>query len=966
MADATPQALSKGAVIDSITIRGMEMVPAGTPVDVSAGHVEFGSFTLHATERRLLRDKVPVPLGSRALDILILLVANAGNVVTKQELIDRVWPGITIDDSALRVHIAGLRKILGESDEARYIVNVAGRGYSFVGQVRQAVYRPAAPYSVTPLRNGGQLPPSPASITGREADIDGILELLAHRRFVTVHGAAGIGKTTAAVAAANKLRDRFDDEILFLDLGIHGRGESVPDILAAALGQIVQSSAQIDNIIRHLRDRRMLLVFDCCEHVIESAAALAETIFENAPDVSILATSREPLHVEGEHVFALQPLSTPSEDMIVNSLNLLDYSAARLLVERAVAGGHQIELNDESARTIADICRKVDGIALALELTARRIGTHGLRETASLIDSHLSLSWPGRRTAMPRHQTLHATMDWGHGLLLRREQTVLRRLSIFVGPFTLAEAQAVAGTGDFDGSEVVEAMTQLVSKSLVIATPSENGVTYRLLDAMRVYAGIKLSESGERRIIAWQHASYYRRRLSADPMKLAMASDLVHLGNIRAALEWSFSDSGDTELGVRLAASSAYLFLVRSLLAECNSWSERALSVLPDHMRGTHDEMALCATLGRALMFVVGNDARVLRLIERALEIAETLEDDVREFQLLTVLHIFHRRAADFQQLLPLAERAEKVAARLASGDIKAAANVMLGASYHLIGRLAEAKASLDMALLRPPTPQDIRTNSLDLYSEAHFVLARNTWLQGFPDSCLDMLGEAERDTLKFPIVACNALILGATVHHFRQDWRAFEGHVDQLIQCSEEYCLNPYKSLASGFKGEVLFHRGEVEAGLGMIRDALARMRAEKFEIYASWLGCTLAEGMAARGHTDHALSISQEIIDRVTEGGSAFNMPEILRIKGEVLVKAGALREAEECFEQSIAAADRQGALSWRLRTATSLGRALFAQGRREGARHLLSETYSRFTEGFDTADLISAKLLLDELGT
>lgn len=923
--------------------------------------LEFGSFRLFPSERRLVRQGMTVPLGDRALDLLVILVENAGRMVSKQRLVAHVWPDTTVEESSLRAHIAALRKALGDGKDCkRYIANIAGRGYSFVHHVERVAGRGASKES------SGGLPGMPARMIGRENDRRAIETLLSSHRFVTIHGAGGIGKTTIALAVAHGCFDRFQDGVRFLDLGLHGKTEAVPDVLAAALGQVVQSDPT-SGIVDHLQPRRMLLVFDCCEHVIGSVAALAEAIFEGAPDIGILATSREPLRVEGEHVYPLPPLDFPSEGIAVTPGNLLDYSAPRFLVERAAAGGYRIEMGDADARIVADICRKVDGIALALELTARRIGTHGLRETASLLDNRFSLSWQGRRTAPPRHQTLHAMLDWGHELLLGRERAVLRRLSVFVGPFTLAEARAVAADGEITGGDVVEALAQLVSKSLVLVDSSETTTRYRLLDATCAYARTRLAESGEEAGTAFRHAHYYRELLSPESgtHETGMAG-IAHLGNVRAALEWCFSEAGDTELGLRLAAGSASLFLRRSLLTECIRWCERALAILPPGMRGTLCEMTLFAALGHALMFVAGNTGQTHGLIERALEIAEALGDDIHQFRLLGSLHVYYRRTGDFKKLLAIARKAEAVASSLADGTVIAAANVMVGVSHHLTGNLADARAALDMALLKPPMPRQTRATSLDLRSEAQFVLARNAWLQGFPDQSMLLLLAAEREEQEHPLATCHALILAAAVFHFRRDWEVFERYIDRLIQYADEYCLNPYKSVGAGFKGEMLLRRGDAEAGLGMIKDSLARMRMENFEIYASWLDCALAEGMAERGHLDQGLAIMNEVVVRTGRGGDVFNMPELLRIRGKLLAEAGAELQAEHCFRKSIAMADAQGALSWRLRTMTSFARLRSRQQRYDQGRTLLAETYARFTEGFDTGDLRAAKLLLDDLAT
>lgn len=484
--------------------------------------IAFGPFRLFPAERRLTRDGVLIPLGSRALDILVRLLQQAGHVVTKQELMAHAWPGMTVEEGNLRVHIASLRKALGEGKGgARYIANCTGRGYSFVAPTaRQDAQDDHAPAPEPVLDGSPSLPRPLTRLVGREGDVRAISELLAARRFVTLRGPGGIGKTRTALAVAHLQSGDFEHGSSFLDLSLLAVNGSVPEALASALGLAVQSGDPTPAIIEYLRERHLLLFLDCCEHVIESVANLAETIFHEAPQVSILATSREPLRADGEYGYALAPLQMPPAGVPLRADDLPKYPAARLFLERAIAGGHTMDISDDDARIIADICRKVDGIALALELTAGRISALGLRGTAALLDSQIQLSWRGRRTALPRHQSLQATLDWSHDLISEPERVVLRRLSVFAGPFTLDEAQAVGVHGSIDRLEIVDALAQLVSKSLVLADTSEQKAFYRLLGTTRAYARSKLDEAGEEADTMRRHAmlcSEKARSASAEP-----------------------------------------------------------------------------------------------------------------------------------------------------------------------------------------------------------------------------------------------------------------------------------------------------------------------------------------------------------------------------------------------------------------------------------------------------------------
>jgi len=455
---------------------------------------EFGPFCLFPSERRLVKQGEPVAIGSRALDLLILLVEQAGSVVTKRELMARVWPDITVEECSLRVHIASLRKALGDRQNgACYIANSAGRGYSFVGRTTRCdVLRDMAP--AMPFERATGLPRPSMRMIGRDEDVRAVSNLLATHRFVTIHGPGGIGKTSVSLAVAHSWFDRYEDGVCFLDLGL--RNCTIPEVLAFGLGLVTQSSNLTLSIIDYLRGRRMLLILDCCEHVVDSTATLAETIFQEAPQVSILATSREPLRAEGEHVYTLAPLQTPPGNSHVSAERLATYPAAELFLERAASAGQLSGLSDADAQIVADICCKVDGVPLAIELAASRVGTLGLRETAGLLDDQRQLRWQGRRTAPARHQSLHATLDWSYDLLTERERGALRRLSLLAGPFTLDDAQVAATEIGIDAAEFVEALAQLVNKSLIFADVSKEVTRYRFLSATRAYAQAKLAETG--------------------------------------------------------------------------------------------------------------------------------------------------------------------------------------------------------------------------------------------------------------------------------------------------------------------------------------------------------------------------------------------------------------------------------------------------------------------------------------
>jgi len=467
----------------------------------------FGRFRLLPGQQILLEDEKPVRLGSRALDILTMLVEHAGELVSKDELTARVWPGTFVEESSLRVHIAGLRRALGDGHAGnRYVANIPGRGYRFVAPVAASEeISPAAPKAPTtaPRHN---LPASLIRMIGRDAVIGTLSAALPRRRFMTIVGPGGIGKTTVALAVANGLIATYRDGVRYVDLASLTDPSLMPTMLAFVLGLPTRSGNQTPELIAFLANKKMLVVFDSCEHVVESAAALAVDLLKSAPGLSILATCREPLCAEGECVRRLTPLKVPPASRKLTATEALAFPAVQLFVERAIERLDTFELTDADAPIVAEICRKLDGIALAIELAAGRVDAFGLRELATLLNDRFRLLMRGRRTALRRHQTLSAALDWSYEFLQECERVVLRRLAVFDSYFTLESAIAVAGDSKIAMLDVVDALANLVANSLVTADIGSDVVHYRLLETTRVYLRGKLAESGELGRVTQRHA----------------------------------------------------------------------------------------------------------------------------------------------------------------------------------------------------------------------------------------------------------------------------------------------------------------------------------------------------------------------------------------------------------------------------------------------------------------------------
>jgi predicted ATPase/DNA-binding winged helix-turn-helix (wHTH) protein len=942
------------------------------------GSVSFGPFRLTAEERLLEKAGAPLQLGGRALDLLIALVDRAGEVVTRNELISRVWPNVTVDETSLRVHVAGLRKALGDGIAgARYVTNVPGRGYCFVAPISRSDAPKRLPgLEATKSDQAHRLPARLMRMIGRDETVGAISAELAARRFITIVGPGGLGKTTVAVSVGHALLREFDGAVSFVDLGSISDPLLVPSQLATALGLLAQSDNLIPGLIAFLRDKRMLLILDGCEHVIGTAATLAEVIFEQTEEIHVLATSREALRIEGEHVHRLAPLECPPGTDTLTAAESLAFPAARLFSDRASANSDRFVLRDDNAPIVARICRKLDGIALAIELAASRVDAHGVEGVEAMLDSKLSLLWHGRRTAPPRHQTLNAAIEWSYELLADAERSALWSLAVFAGPFSMEAAQAVAREHSAETDEIAEVIANLVTKSL-IASESQggSGVRYRLLDTTRTYLQAKLSGAAEAHIVARRHAEYLRtllERIGAQGPAFAEArgfgAHAEHVSNVRVALEWSFSEHGDAGLGIALAAAAAPLFLEMSLLAECRRWTEKALTAHAEVEGDPRSEMELQAAFGLSRLFTEGNSPPALDTLKRALELAEAIGEFGPQLRLIGSVHLFYTRIADFRGSVEIAQQALAVATKMGDPAALAVAEWAMGSSRHLFGDQAMAVIHCQSAVPRQDVSMrvDVMRSGFDHRIRGLVTLARAQWLSGAVDEAADMArySVSEAEALEHPVTVCISLIYAVSVLLWRGDWPDAEALIERLIADTAKYSLGPYHAVGLAMRGELAVRRGDAEAAIPVLSGPLQTMRSGRHDVLTSAFTRALAEAMAMTGRLDEALTTIKGAISDADRRGGSYDVPEMLRLEGSFLVSGDSsnVAAAEDCFRRSLELARRQGALSWELRTVTAMARLWASQGRREAAREVLASVLARFGQGMETIDLRAAGILLD----
>ncbi|MGE0722851.1 MAG: winged helix-turn-helix domain-containing protein [Alphaproteobacteria bacterium] len=934
--------------------------------------VSFGPFRLLPARHLLLEADRPVRLGSRALAILVLLVERAGSLVSKDELIAHAWPGTFVEEGNLRVHVVALRKALGDGQAgARFIENVPGRGYRFVA----ATAISDGPAPPAPAAGGRRQAPAVAvRLVGRDEVVSQLARRVPERRFVTIVGPGGIGKSSVALAVAGLLSDSYADGVLLVDLAPIGESGRVAPEVAGALGLSVPVERARHAIGAFLRKRQMLIVLDGCEHLIEASAGLAEDILAAAPAVDLLATSRETLRAAGETVHRLLPLSVPARSDGLTAAEALVSPAIRLFVERAANGLDGYALGDEDAAAVAEICRRLDGVPLAIELAAARVDTLGISGLAALLDDRMRLLTAGRRTALPRHRTLRATLDWSHDHLDDGERLALRRLAVLIGSFDLDSAIAVVGD-EVEASDIVARVASLVEKSLVSADIGGSVARYRLLDTMRAYALEKLAASGERDATARRQAEHLQRQLrrSAEAPAVAAAdppSDRAgEVANLRAALDWCFSPDGDPGLGCQLAAAAVDRWLDLSLIVDCRDWCARAIDAIGAE-RDTPCEMALQIAFGLASTFTRGMSAEADQALTRGIELAARHGDLRYRLRAILARRFFHLRIGELRPALALARQYHDLAHRAEDPGARAVADWLIGATHYFMGEHVIAADHLQRALDGFPGPggqgEMIRSGSIHRLTLVGYRSA-NLWIRGLPDEAIRSIEAGIADARQdFQAAAhCVTVAHAARISMRRGELPAAERWIEELLDVSEKYSLVPYHTNGMCAVGTLALLRGDAPAAVERLEAGLARMGDASYRLLHLQYLPDLAQAYAAAGDLDRARATIDDALARMDQFGMGNVLPEALRIKGELMRRVdGDGDPTVAIFERAVAEAGRRGALAWELRAATGLARLHRDQGRSADARATLEPVHVRFTEGFGTADLVAARMLLDSL--
>jgi predicted ATPase/DNA-binding winged helix-turn-helix (wHTH) protein len=936
--------------------------------------------------RRELRSRgTPVALGSRAFEIVEVLARAGGQLVSKDDLMERIWPGAIVGDNTLHVHIAAVRKAFG-SDRGM-LQTAPGRGYRLVGswavQHGEAATE-AAP--VPPPRTRSEERPStnfPVVVTrlvGRSTAVQRVRDLVSAYRVVTLTGPGGIGKTALAMKVVRDLLADFEDSAWLVELASLSDAALTPSAVAGVL-ELKLGSERItaEALARGIGDKHLLLLLDNCEHLIDAVAALAEAVMRHCPRATVLATSREIMRIQGESVYRVPPLDVPAPGQEAPDI-ILDHSAVELFVTRARALDGGFSPQPENLASIVEICRHLDGIPLAIEFAAARAALVGTEQVAAGLRDRFAVLTGGRRTAIPRHRTLRAALDWSYQLLSKEEQRLLRHLAVFPAGFTFEAAQAVSGIGG-GAQSIVEDLSSLVSKSLCERINSTPPTRWRLLETIRAFALEELTGNGEYPDAARRHAEHFRDLVSpvAAGSRAWLSRDdaarcVREIDNVRAALDWAFSPDGDAEIGARLTTAFAPIWQMLSLMGECRDRIESMLaSPASDIHVSKATELRMWIAYSESLTMTSAPVEQTRGAIKKAMELTADVDDADLQAGLLYAQWSIEFMSGDHGAALIAARQLAAVTPR--GGDtVKLVGDRILGASLLFAGKLTDAQDHLQRVVDFYVAPSDGHHPLLfrrDPQVLARLRLARVLSLRGHMDRAY---AEA-RSSFEVAQSSGAGITVCWVVHDalcpialMIGDFAAAEAAIAAMSDWATRMNATLWKMMATCWRGKLLIARGEFARGIELLSPALEACEQSGWQMgYVQFLGC-LAEGLAGLGHLEEAGSKLERAIAWADHKEEGWYRAELMRMKGELMLRQSKTQlatEAEDCFRTTNEIAREQGALSWELRIALSLARLRMTQGRRDEARQLLAPVHDRLTEGSGTPDLRAAKALLDQLG-
>jgi len=937
----------------------------------------FGPFRLIPRRQLLLLDERPVRLGGRAFELLQLLVARCGELVSKDELMAAAWPGIFLHDSNLKVNMSSLRRSLGDTQiEPVYIATVARRGYKFIADVQTSI---AEVEDDQPLAEPVSLsrPPMLRGIVGREADMADIADLLIQKRHVTLTGAGGVGKTTLAIAAARAFASQCRDGICFVDLATISDPTLFGTALVTALGIRGNPDNSLAAVLDYLRPRQMLIILDNCEHVLPAATIFAGRFMADSSPSKLLATSREPLGTVTEHVVRLGSLSSPRSGDALTVDQAIRFPAVQLFVRRAAewSGYHFVDADCEA---VASICHSLDGLPLAIKLAAAQIGTFSPGELLAMLDQNLGFRAPSAEGAPPRHETLMATIDWSFKLLSQKEAMLFGLLSVFSAAFEVEDAVFVAEAAGLTPVDVFTGLGSLVAKSLVSAQARGASLRYRLLDSTRRYAAERLHADSAGAQALRRHAQRVLTLFeqSEEEWNWREPADwtqryLGRIADLRAALSWAFGEEGDPVLGIRLTVAAITLWSETSILSEAQARLEAALALAETIECDDLSKAKLACALGWSLFYArkLSNENEVAWL--DAIAFARRAKDIEYQQRALVGFAFYLLQIGCVARAITYLEESADLAERDRDSTATSEGDRALAWARAHAGELTKSRQVLDrLAATYSLADGRSRKDANEVYRfiTVRFNLPFVAWMQG----CADYAARLARDAVDAAdrsghwVSQSNALGLAALpVSLETGNLDALESFTERLRRNLERERISRWIPVERYFSACLRDLRGDPQA-VDDIRAAIDELIECRFLMRIGSYLAVLARALLRQGRIEEARETIAQAIDYEERQGERWCRSELQRVDASVHFHAGEPLRAEKRLQQALAEARAIGAVTFELRSATDLAAYWIATGRRLKAIRLLTPIYQKFTEGFETRDLVAATQMLHRART